>query len=280
MVIRLFMSAARRDRISQPVRWMGQPAIFTMFLPFRLGDVVRAIVLNELEKAPLWTIATTVLIERIIDVLVTLALFLCLVPFLDLPADIKVVALVLAAMSGGVAVALLVGAYLSKVLPPGHMKALIAPIITQIADALRHLSRQHVALSVIFWTLLGWGIGVFRHWLALMAFVPDATAMESLMLTVMLSLAVAIPSAPGFIGVFQLVGQQALVIPFAAKYDTAIALGVTVVLHLALFIATTVIGVAAMAIISRRIAAKDVIASFGKKAKSFIATAKSGPPDG
>ena len=266
MVHMLVRNRRWQATISQPVGYLnclwaqGIGFLFTMFLPLRLGDAVRIVVLHDLEKPPFWAVAASVLLERVIDVAVTLLLFLCLIPFLNFAPETQNAALVLAvAMAGACAVLLLV-AYLRKTLATGRLGSLIAPVLDQTLSAMAHLKRSQVAGRVFSWTALGWGIGVFRHWLALMAFVPEATVLESLLLTVMLSLAIALPSAPGFIGVFQIVGQQALVLPFAGKYDPATALGVTVVLHLALFLTSVVLGLGGIFAIGHKIAKKDVIA--------------------
>lgn len=51
------------------------------------------------------------------------------------------------------------------------------------------------------------------------------------------------PSSPGFIGVYQFAGQQALVLPFGTKYDASTALAIALVSHLAYYLLTSVIGV-------------------------------------
>ena len=63
---------------------------------------------------------------------------------------------------------------------------------------------------------------------------------------VTLSFAVAVPSSPGFVGIYQLAGQQALVLPFGAKYDPSIAFAITLTAHMAYFIPTTLLGVAGL----------------------------------
>ena len=62
-------------------------------------------------------------------------------------------------------------------------------------------------------------------------------------MTVALALAVTVPSSPGFIGVFQLVGQQALVLPFGGKYDASSALAIALTSNLTYYLVTTLLGV-------------------------------------
>lgn len=54
------------------------------------------------------------------------------------------------------------------------------------------------------------------------------------------------PAGPGFIGVYQWVGQQSLVIPFPELYTTSSALGVAITAHLAYYLFSSGLGVIGM----------------------------------
>ena len=60
---------------------------------------------------------------------------------------------------------------------------------------------------------------------------------------VSLSFAVIVPSSPGFIGIFQFIGQQALVIPFGLKYSVSSALAIALIAHLVYYILSTLLGI-------------------------------------
>ena len=77
------------------------------------------------------------------------------------------------------------------------------------------------------------------YWCIIRSFQADGAFLEATFMVVALSFAVAVPSSPGFIGIFQLVGQQALVLPFGAKYDESQALAITVTAHLTYYLLTT-----------------------------------------
>jgi hypothetical protein len=81
------------------------------------------------------------------------------------------------------------------------------------------------------------------YWCTLHAFQPLARWVEAAFMIVALALAVSVPSGPGFIGVYQWVGQQALVLPFGAKYDAANALAITMTAYLIYYLCTTALGV-------------------------------------
>ncbi len=129
------------------------------------------------------------------------------------------------------------------------------------------MCKPNVALRVMIWTILGWIVGVARHWLILIAFVPDATWVQAAFLTVMLTLGVSIPSSPGFIGVFQLVGQQALVLPFPEAYDATTAFGIAVILHLCLIVTCTVYGIIGLAMSGERLGRETSIGAIYRRAR-------------
>jgi hypothetical protein len=81
------------------------------------------------------------------------------------------------------------------------------------------------------------------YWCVILCFQPRATIVEAAFLVVALSFAVAVPSTPGFIGVFQLIGQQALVIPFGDKYTAGSALCIALTAHLTYYLFSTALGV-------------------------------------
>jgi uncharacterized membrane protein YbhN (UPF0104 family) len=58
---------------------------------------------------------------------------------------------------------------------------------------------------------------------------------------------VSLPSSPGFIGVFQFVGQQALVTPFPDRFTPAAALTVALLYHAVYYVTTTALGAVGLA---------------------------------
>jgi hypothetical protein len=67
---------------------------------------------------------------------------------------------------------------------------------------------------------------------------PADLFLEALIEMVSLSLAVALPSSLGFIGVFQSDGRQALVVPFGKKYSADEGLAIILIDYLSYFIST------------------------------------------
>jgi uncharacterized membrane protein YbhN (UPF0104 family) len=89
----------------------------------------------------------------------------------------------------------------------------------------------------------------------LRSFQPHANLIEATFVVAALSLSISIPSSPGFLGIFQYVGMQALVIPFGEKYDHATALAAVMVAYLVYYIGTSLIGVISLQGFSSSLAA-------------------------
>ena len=105
-----------------------------------------------------------------------------------------------------------------------------------------------IVLCAILWSLSIWAFTVGMYWCVLKGFNADATLVEATFMVVAICLAVTIPSSPGAFGVVQWVGQQALVLPFAGKYDLTSALAIALTAHLAYYITTSLLGVAGLSL--------------------------------
>jgi uncharacterized membrane protein YbhN (UPF0104 family) len=116
----------------------------------------------------------------------------------------------------------------------------------ELVEGLAPLIQLKSGLSVIFWTLAAWFCSISIYMFSMLAFKPDARPVEAVFIIVALALAITIPSSPGFIGVFQYVGQQALVLPFAGRYSESQALAITMTSYLIYYVFTTGLGVIAL----------------------------------
>ena len=218
--------------------------LFIFLLPLRLGDPVRIFTLAKLENISLLNIGASVIFERLVDIFMALSLLLAVTAYLGQELEITRLASILSALLFlGLAVVTCLLLMVARLQSSSRIIQLLNRLSKVTLASIKHYGKSRVAKSIIFWTLAGWLIGVARHWFGIAAFVPDVNLIEATLLTVMLALAVAIPSAPGFIGVFQIVGQQALILPFADKYDAATALSITIILHLVLFAVCMLTGI-------------------------------------
>jgi uncharacterized membrane protein YbhN (UPF0104 family) len=103
-----------------------------------------------------------------------------------------------------------------------------------------------VAIKAVSKSVASGSLSALVFWCVIRVFQPDGLVIEAVFMMVALALAVTVPSSPGFIGIFQFTGQQALVLPFGAKYNSSSALAITLSAHLVYYLLTTVIGLVAI----------------------------------
>ncbi|MGO9018997.1 MAG: lysylphosphatidylglycerol synthase transmembrane domain-containing protein [Syntrophobacteraceae bacterium] len=232
--------------------------LFTNILPLRMGDPARIFALSRRSKLPIVQVAASACIERVFDLgTITLAL-VALIPLMNVPTQAKrageifglLVVLVFISL-----VLLLRFRSLGERLVLSLSKRLPASLAERLLTSSRHLfdgiavfGNGRIVLCAILWSLWTWALTVGMYWCVLKGFRADATLVEATFMVVAICLAVTIPFSPGGIGVVQWVGQQALVLPFGAKYDLTSALAVILTAHLAYYIVTCLLGLAGLSL--------------------------------
>jgi hypothetical protein len=227
--------------------------IFTNIFPFRLGEPARIVVLSARRKLPLVEVAATVGVERLLDIIAVLFILLGVLPFMTVPIEVKQTGLLFGAIA---VIGLIVIFSLVKLGPwsetllrrlasrflPGYADAIVARWV-ELVRGLSVLTQPSVGIPAVGWSILAWIVSLGFQWFVLLAFQSKAGLVEAAFMVAALSLAIAVPAGPGFIGVYQWVGQQSLAIPFPNLYTASSALGVAITAHLAYYISTTSLGV-------------------------------------
>jgi uncharacterized protein (TIRG00374 family) len=230
--------------------------IFTNLLPFRLGEAVRIVVLGQRARLPLLQVAASAGAERVLDVAAVLLMLLLVLPAMAVPTIVIqagiVFALIVLAVLLGTALVLVFRRQTETVLArlqerrPGALLRALLPRWRELVNGLAPLSRPKVVIQSVLLSVSIWGLYVLAYWCVLRAFRSDASVVEAAFMVIALSLAISLPSSPGFIGVFQFAGQQALVLPFGGKYDPATALAATLAAYLVWYVLTTFLGALGM----------------------------------
>jgi len=238
--------------------------LFTNVFPLRMGEPARVIVMSERSKIPLVQVAATALVERVLDVAFVVLALVAVLPFMQVPALVSQ-----AGVTFGILVLVaLIGLWFVVRFRPlsERMLAAILARLTflpgaaiqarwgELVEGLSPLTRLNTGLSAIIWTLISWFFSISIYWCVLKSFQSDARVVEAVFIVVALALAITVPSSPGFIGIFQYVGQQALVLPFGDKYTESNALAITLTSHLVYYIMTTGIGLIALTMVGESFA--------------------------
>lgn len=230
--------------------------LFTNVLPLRLGEPARVIVMSQRCRLPIVRVAATAIVERLMDIGSIVLLLILVLPWMRVPDLVLRAGLtfgVLIALAPLVLVLLLrFSDRFERLLQSGCEWCKFLPADSIIArwrellDGLRPLVSWRIGALSISWSFITWALAIATQWLILRMFQPDGSLVEAVFMLVALAFAVSVPSSPGFVGIYQLVGQQALVLPFAAKYDATSALAITLTAHLTYYLTTTGAGVIGM----------------------------------
>jgi uncharacterized protein (TIRG00374 family) len=228
---------------------LNQGYLLNNILPFRLGEIGRAVLLAGRIGKSFWQVLSSIVVERVFDLAFAAGLLLGTLP-LVIGAEW--------ARSGGIVAGALVLVgfgvlFLMASRPqmvehivdtltrpwPGLQKT-IAAQLTNFLEGLSALKDWRRFLRVAFWMLLTWAFNVGWYYVLLSSFFPEATWLWALFSIAVASIGVALPSSPAYIGVLEaaLVGSLSL---FGA--DEATALAYAVVAHILYIVLTGVFGI-------------------------------------
>ena len=219
-------------------------------LPFQLGDLGRAYLLGELEGVRKSRALSTVIVERIIDVLTLVALLLVLVPFIGVPRWLAIPATILGVsflLLGSVA---LVAAQrrhwiiaIVNHLPafvPEKVKTRLESSAHSAVDGLSVLSNPWRFARVIGLTIVQWMVSAAALYLVMMAFDLHVGFDAAIFVMIVVSFGFVIPAqAPGGIGVYHALSIKALAV-YGVGHDPA--LSYAFVAHLLYYLPPIVIG--------------------------------------
>ncbi len=238
------------------LRWRDSaPALMAGFagnnlLPFRLGEVLRVVVLSRSHKLSLTGVTATVIADRLLDVLAVVWLSLAVLPFLPpLPKVLNLGSQILVLLALGTVIIMFLFVWRPQLSfaiwnkasrwLPDKISHQGDKLLEQLVIGMEAL-RSPIKLSwIVFLSLLKWLAGGLMVYFSLIAVgrpVPFQQAILALSAMAFLSSA---PSLPGFIGVTQIAFSVALVW-LGTSNEQAIA--ASVIFWLVQWLTTTIAG--------------------------------------
>ncbi len=187
-------------------------------LPFRVGELVRAYLISrEYPDVSAWTVLSTILTERILDVLAIVVILILVLPALPLEAGVITTGLLV----GSVALVAF-ATVLASARNPGPLFSVVnfalrfvpllrrvhpEKLVERVLDGLKPLTTRRGLLQIGTWTIIAWILAVFEVW-ALALLFPDwpqtFTSYAGLALAVVgASLSIVIPFTPAGVGPFE-----------------------------------------------------------------------------
>jgi hypothetical protein len=217
-------------------------------LPFRLGEVVRSYVVGERYQISKLTCLATIAAEKVLDGCCLLGLLAACLPFLQLRSGsagtLNRMFILASALFGAAMAACFILAFLHQ--PALHLaeRFLSQRIVRWVQAGLKATAMFRrgkillgaVALTVVIWLLEGGCFIFFSGKLGI-----DNAWAAGIFCLVIVNLSILVPSAPGYVGVFQ-AGSVAAFMAMGYEASTGLAMGAAT--HAAQFIPTTLIGLA------------------------------------
>ncbi|RME51665.1 MAG: UPF0104 family protein [Deltaproteobacteria bacterium] len=264
-----FLRALRWYLLLRPIRTRGLHPVFaatnigfatTNVLPLRLGEVVRPLYLCVREKLSLSATVATVVTERICDLAAILFVF-GMVVVVDLFSETVILdtrfkasgymALGILAIFVGILCFIRVATtrvldfvnLLTRPFPERIQKALLG-IVAAFSRGLGALRFDGAFVAIVLLSLGVWFSSVFYFHLCNRAFAELLAAplppIAPFLLLLAIALVAAVPSSPGFIGVFHYAYQLVLVEFHGVDRETALA--IALVSHGVMYIVQTTLG--------------------------------------
>ncbi len=220
--------------------------------PFRIGEVVRAYLLNRREGTNIPATLTTILVERIFDGITMLVLVFVALVFVEF--DEPTIRQGIYILTALFVLALL--AFFMLALRPALTRRLYTALIgrfapsrlheplirlaDQLMDGLEALRSPRDLLLTFGASLLSWTVEASTYWIVLRAFPFDVSFLVLLLCVGLGNLATILPTTPGYVGTFH--GIVALVLR-AFGVTATDAAAYAVVMHAVLWAPVTAAGV-------------------------------------
>jgi uncharacterized protein (TIRG00374 family) len=237
-------------------------------LPFRMGEIMRTLTVSRLAPVRFTAAFSSIAVERVFDGLTVVALLAVSLFTAGLPAGTAIggvpiarLAAIAGAMLGAallVAVAVvawpLAAERVIRTMVPGER---LAGKLVALVEGVRHglsVLRSPARLAaVIGWSLVLWLVNALSFYVAFRAFDIPAGFAAALLLQGVLVLGIAVPSTPGYVGLFE-GAIKAVLLLFAVAPDRAVAYAVTY--HVTTFVPIVLLG--AWSLLSTSLSLRDL----------------------
>ena len=259
----LFVKAWRWQLLFLPEHRLSFSSVFTAqcagylatnVLPARAGELTRLVLLVSEQPVSVARTLSTIIVERLQDLLSLVVVLAVLLPFVTLPEMLAAIArgITLAALVGAIGMVLL-SFWKERLLCWAHMLLRHVRFLDrpQIYDAIAHLLdgfatlRSRLGLGLFLISLLCWIGVIVMAWSAGMAMRLSAPVTAIAFAVVVTTLTMLVPSSPGYIGVFHYWAAWA-VMQFGVPKDQALSFAL--LWHTTNYLTLSISGLVALAV--------------------------------
>lgn len=224
-------------------------------LPARLGEVVRAYILGEQEKVSKSATLATIIVERMFDGLALIGVMLVILwrfplgggagaellqSIMRVGTPLFLIALAaFLVIASSRTLALRVSAVVLRLLPAG-LRGRVTRVLDAFLDGLAVLRSPKDVLAVFVLSVVVWLFEASMYYIIMLGFSFRQPFYVLLLATAAANLFTIAPSTPGYVGVFDFPVRATLTAYGVAE---SIAISFTLVLHAALWVPVTLLGV-------------------------------------
>ena len=223
-------------------------------IPFRAGEVLRAIAINRLAKVGVARALSSLVAERLFDGVTIIGLLFVGLLTAGIPATAEINGFPVGTLAARLAIApaILLALCVATLMFPELAKRMVRAVVpsTALAERLSHLidgvraglgalTSPSRALGAAGWSILLWVTSALSFYVGFKAFGIEVGFGGALLMQSLLIVLIAVPSTPGYFGVFES-AIKAVLIVFTVDANTAVAYALTY--HLATFAPITILG--------------------------------------
>jgi uncharacterized protein (TIRG00374 family) len=218
--------------------------------PARAGELLRSYVLRRKEGVPISASLATVVLERLFDGLVMLLFVFVTLPFAPLPPAYTMLVTVFSVIFGAALVVFLLlatrPARMSQLyawgvdhMVPASLRPRVHGLFDRFVVGLQSLRSPRDLGTIFLSSCVIWLTETAKYWFVMQAFPFSVPFTVLMLMTAVVNLFTTLPSSPGYVGTFDVPGIAVLTAHGVAQ---AIATGYTLVLHVALWLPITLLG--------------------------------------
>ncbi|TAK00874.1 MAG: flippase-like domain-containing protein [Chloroflexota bacterium] len=254
----VLVRAIRWQRLLEPIRHVAfGPVLGALLvgylannvLPARLGELLRSHYLGDRERLSRTTTLGTVVVERVIDTAVVVAIAALAIVVLNVRGVVR------NAVAVGIAIVILLAAPLAVSIAghrlPGAERLArraerwprLALAIGRLRGGLAVAGRPRTLVEALGLSVLAWGATLLAFIVAGSAVGLELRVSDAALLSSGVALASAIPSGPGYLGTYEL---AAVKVAEAIGLAAAPALATAVIVHVAILLVTSIGGLVAL----------------------------------
>ncbi len=228
-----------------------------IFLPARLGDVARAVLVGPQATGGIPAVLGTILVEKTLDAAMGLLVLIGLVFWMPMPSWLYGPIVGISALVGGLLALLLLATAPATAAWPTRFQALVTWLPARLRPAQGRLGRilaglklglglfrqPAIALLALVLSIAVWGLAALTNVVAFAALDISAPAWSIWLVLVIGYLANALPSVPAQVGVFEYTHMVTLTVAGVSQEP---ALAYSLILHLLVYGPPAVLGPVSM----------------------------------